>query len=75
MNGIGRDIVAVIMAIIGLAVIALLIKNAGGTSAVIGASTGGLSQLLSVAQSGGNSGSSNYSNFGMGMPSVGMGVY
>lgn len=72
----GKDIVAIIMAIIGLAVIALLIKNAGGTSQVIGSATGGLSSLIATADTGGNSSgmgmSSNYSSYGLPMSQIGV---
>ncbi len=72
-----KDIFAVVTAIIGLAVIALLIKNSGGTSQVIGSVTGGLGNLISVADTGGvGSGpismSSNYSPYSSMTP---VGVY
>lgn len=52
MNDIMRDIVAIAMAIIGLAMLAVIIKNGSNTATVIGASTSGFANLLGAATKG-----------------------
>ena len=52
MSDIMKDIVAVAMAVIGLAMLAILIKNASGTAGVMNAGFGGFSKLITAASVG-----------------------
>jgi hypothetical protein len=47
-----KDIVAVAMAVIGLAMLAILIKNAQGTSSVLNSGFSGFSGLIKAASGG-----------------------
>lgn len=54
MNEIMRDLTSVGMAIIGVAIIAVLVSQRNQTTQVIGAATGGFANVLSVAMGGGS---------------------
>lgn len=49
MNDILRDITSVAMAIVGVAIIAVLVSKQNNTTGVINASTGGFASVLGVA--------------------------
>lgn len=53
MNDIMRDITGIATAIIGLAIVAVLIRNGRNTTSVIGAATSGFGVDLLAASSGG----------------------
>ncbi len=55
MGEFGREIGAVAMAIIGLAIIAVLVRQGSQTAGVISASTSGFANVLGTAMGGGNS--------------------
>lgn len=52
MNDVMRDIVAIAMAVIGLAMLAIIIKNYQGTTAVLGTGLGGFGKLIQAASQG-----------------------
>lgn len=52
MNDIMRDIVAVAMAVIGLAMLAIIIKNYQGTSSVLSTGFSGFGGLIKAASAG-----------------------
>lgn len=58
MNDIMRDMTSVAMAIVGVAILAVLVSQKNQTSQVIGAATGGFANVLGVAMGGANTGSS-----------------
>jgi hypothetical protein len=47
---IGRDITTIALAIVGVAVLAVLVSRNSNTAGVIGASSGGFSQALATAE-------------------------
>lgn len=49
MNDIFRDITGVGMAIIGVAILAVIVSNSSNTTNVVNAATSGFAQVLSVA--------------------------
>jgi hypothetical protein len=52
MNDIMKDITAVVMAIVGVALLTVIVSQKNNTSGVIGAATSGTANLLSVAMGG-----------------------
>jgi tRNA-binding EMAP/Myf-like protein len=52
MNDVMKDITAVVMAIVGVALLTVIVSNKNQTSQVIGAATGGTANLLAVAMGG-----------------------
>jgi hypothetical protein len=52
MNEIMRDVTSVAMAVVGVAILAVLVSSQNQTSKVIGASTSGFAQVLGVAMGG-----------------------
>lgn len=56
MNDAMRDIVAVLMGFIGLAILVVLVRQSSNTSGVIKSATGGISQMLATAMSGNTNG-------------------
>jgi|WetSurMetagenome_2_1015567.scaffolds.fasta_scaffold411874_1 hypothetical protein len=52
MNDIMKDATAIIMAIVGVALLTVIVSKQNNTTGVIGAATGGLSNLLSVSMGG-----------------------
>ena len=64
MNDIMRDVTAIATAIIGLAIVAVLIRNGRDTARVIGAATSGFGTDLLAASSGGVGGVSIPHNYG-----------
>lgn len=57
MNNVVTSIVTVLLAVIGVAIIAVLVKQGNATSDVIKAATGGFSSILSTAENPGGSSS------------------
>lgn len=55
MSDIMKDLTSVLMAVVGVAILAVLVKQGNTTTGVIGAATSGFSNILSVAMGGGNS--------------------
>jgi hypothetical protein len=53
----GKDLTEIAVLLVGVALVALLVLNAGGTSAIIGTGTSGFANLLSTVE--GNSGFGN----------------
>lgn len=49
MNDIFRDITSVAMAIVGVAIIAVLVSQSSNTTSVVNAASGGFAQVLGVA--------------------------
>jgi hypothetical protein len=58
MNDIMRDMTSVAMAIVGVAILAVLVSQKNQTSQVIGAATGGFANVLGVAMGGAGGASS-----------------
>ncbi len=54
MSDIVKDVTSIGMAIIGVAIIALLVKNGSGTAQVIGSMASGFGNSLLAAESGGS---------------------
>ncbi len=54
MNEIFKDITGVAMAIVGVAILAVLVSKNSETTSVIGAASGGFAQVLGVAMGGSN---------------------
>jgi len=52
MNDIMRDVTAVVMAIIGVALLTTIVSKQNNTTGVLGAATSGTANLLSVAMGG-----------------------
>lgn len=52
MDSIMRDVTSVAMAVVGVAILAVLVSNQNKTSQVIGASANGFAQVLGVAMGG-----------------------
>lgn len=52
MNDVMRDVTAIVMAIIGVALLTVVVSNRNETANVIRAATGGTATLLSVAMGG-----------------------
>lgn len=52
MNEIMKDITGVVMAIVGVAILTVIVSKQNNTSGVIGAATSGTANLLSVAMGG-----------------------
>lgn len=52
MNDIMRDLVAIAMAVIGLAMLAVIIKNGSQTASVISTSSTGFANILGAAMKG-----------------------
>lgn len=52
MNDIFKDLTGVAMAIVGVAIIAVLVSNSNNTTGVINASSSGFAQVLGVAMGG-----------------------
>lgn len=52
MNDIMRDMTSVAMAIVGVAILAVLVSQKNQTSQVIGAASGGFANVLGVAMGG-----------------------
>ncbi len=50
----GKDLTEIAALLIGVALVALLVLNAGGTSAIIGTGTQGFAGLLSTVEGTGN---------------------
>ena len=57
MNDIMRDVTSVAMAIIGVAILAVIVSNKNNTTGVLGAASSGFGNVLSIAM-GGAAGSS-----------------
>lgn len=55
MGDIMKDVTSIAMAIIGVAILAVLVKQGNNTVGVIGASTQGFGSVLAVAMGGGGS--------------------
>ena len=53
----GKDLTEIAVLLVGVALVALLVLNAGGTSAIIGTGTSGFANLLSTVEG--------QNNFGM----------
>ena len=49
MNDAMKDIVAVLMALIGVAILVVLVRQSSNTSGVISSASGGFSQMLATA--------------------------
>lgn len=56
MNEMFKDLTSVAMAIVGVAIIAVLVSNRNNTSQVIQAASGGFANVLGVAMGGAGSG-------------------
>jgi len=54
MNGLMDNVTGIVMAIVGVAILSVLVSRNNNTVGVISASTSGLSQLLGTAMSGAN---------------------
>lgn len=54
MNEVMKDITGIAMAIVGVAVLTVLLRPGSQTTQVIGASAGGFSQALATAMGGGS---------------------
>ena len=54
MGEIGRDIVSILTAIVGVAMITVLVRNSSNTAGVIRAGFGGFSQALATAMGSGS---------------------
>lgn len=52
MNEIMKDITGVVMAIVGVAILTVIVSKQNNTTGVISAATGGTANLLSVAMGG-----------------------
>lgn len=52
MNDIFRDLTSVAMAIVGVAILAVLVSNASNTTNVVNAASGGFASVLGVAMGG-----------------------
>lgn len=67
-TGIGKDLTEIAGLLIGVALIALLVGNAGGTSTLIGTGAGAFNQLLQTVtlQNGVTGGLGNLSSFSTG---------
>jgi PRD1 phage membrane DNA delivery len=57
MSDIMKDLTAVLMAVIGVAILAVLVSQRNNTVGVINAASGGFGSILGVAMGGGMSGS------------------
>lgn len=55
MNDVMKDATAIVMAIVGVALLTVLVSKGNQTPTVISAATGGLGNLLQVAMGGTNS--------------------
>lgn len=55
MNDIMKDVTGVAMAIVGVAILAVLVSRNSQTTQVVGAASGGFAQVLSVAMGGASS--------------------
>ena len=53
MEGIGKDITGIAMAIVGVAILTVILRPQSQTTQVIGAASGGFSQALATAMGGG----------------------
>ena len=53
MEGIGKDITGIAMAIVGVAILTVILRPQSQTTQVISASTSGFSQALATAMGGG----------------------
>lgn len=62
MNDMMKDLTAVLMAVVGVAILAVLVAQRNNTVGVINAASGGFGSILGVAMGGGSNGS----GFGMG---------
>ena len=60
MNEIFRDITGIAMAIVGVAILAVLVKSGNQTSSVIQAASGGFADVLGVAMGGSSNQSGSY---------------
>lgn len=56
MNEIFKDVTGVAMAIVGVAILAVMVSRNSNTTGVIGAASGGFAQVLGVAMGGAGSG-------------------
>ena len=52
MNDITRDITAVLMAVVGVAILAVIVSNRSNTTNVIGSASSGFANILGVAMGG-----------------------
>jgi threonine/homoserine efflux transporter RhtA len=52
MNDIMRDVTSVAMAIIGVAILAVIVSNKNNTTGVLGAASSGFGNVLSIAMGG-----------------------
>ena len=52
MNDVARDIVSVLMAVIGVATLAVLVSNKNNTTGVISSASSGFGQILGIAMGG-----------------------
>lgn len=52
MNDIMKDVTGVLMAVVGVAIIAVLVSNRNQTSQVLGAASSGFANILGVAMGG-----------------------
>jgi len=57
MSDIMKDLTAVLMAVIGVAILAVLVNQRNNTVGVINAASGGFGSILGVAMGGGGGGS------------------
>lgn len=73
MDDIMKDVTGVAMAIVGVAIIAVLVSKKSNTSGVIGAASSGFGSVLGVAM-GGASGSNGSGVSWMGAPSYSIGL-
>ena len=60
MNEIFRDITGIAMAIVGVAILAVLVKSGNQTAQVIGAATSGFGSVLGVAMGGSSNPAGSY---------------
>ena len=56
MNDAMKDIVAILMALIGVAILVVLVRQSSNTSGVINSASGGFSKMLATAMGGNSNG-------------------